>query len=42
MANVWQQALSSGCTQWEAVIRHIGWLSLLGATCCALRWSRTG
>jgi hypothetical protein len=36
MANVWQQALSSGYPQWEAVVRHTGWQSLLVATGYAL------
>ena len=36
MANVWQQALSSGYPQWEAVIRHTGWPSMLVAIGYAL------
>jgi hypothetical protein len=36
MANVWQQAFSSASPQWEAVVRHTGWLSLLVAAGYAL------
>jgi hypothetical protein len=43
MANVWHDALGNGYPQWEAVIRHAGWHSVLvaaayalaGALCCA-------
>jgi hypothetical protein len=31
MANAWQQALGSAYPQWEAVVRHTGWLSALVA-----------
>ena len=36
MANVWQDAFSSAWPQWEAVIRHIGWHSMLAAAGYAL------
>ena len=42
MENVWQDAFGSAYPQWEAVIRHLGWHSMLaavgyalaGALCC--------
>jgi hypothetical protein len=36
MANVWQDAFSSTYPQWEAVIRHVGWRSMLAAAGYAL------
>ena len=43
MANIWQDAFDSAWPQWEAVLRHIGWHSMLvaagyalaGTFCCA-------
>jgi hypothetical protein len=42
MANVWQDAFSSAYPQWEAVIRHVGWHSMLVAAGYALAASLCG